>query len=488
MEPASSEAILGQSCEKHGYELRHYCVDCDEVVCTMKEHYGHNHDMLKNRSKQSDIITLIAEDTNVSSHQAKKRKMQAQHNAFENNGDNCEYTFDQMVGKVTLLYREHAVSGASRLPDCTMSSPIVISEHIKATVTLKDAYGFPIVNQSLDVSCNKELGFMKNLQIKEHGESRGQYVISYNPKRIEHHLLTVYWKEFHCTSKIVENLREYANINKEVKIITKYSPHFIIKAPYLLAKGPDNQIIFRSGKEIVVFDKYLQYSHVIGRTGKRCTTIFKAITGLAVDKNGNLYVADCDLHCILKFTLNGIPVSMLGCKGTGDGQFRSPYGLLLTQSQSLFVCDLSNHRVQVFKDEKFSYCFGEQGKEPGTCNYPIDLTTNNSEDKLFITDCNCRVQVFSTQGQFLKVFECHFTGVPYQLQRPIGIHHTPDGHLLISCHGTHCVMVFKDDGEFVSAIEGIHRGKERFTHPCGVVAMDNGQIVIAASYNRLVVF
>ena len=323
MEPASSEAILGESCEKHGYEL----VDCDEVVsiyCTMKEHDGYNHDMLKDRRrkrKKHDIITPIVGDTvetTVSSYQVKKRKMQPQHNLFEDDDDNDEYMFDQMVGKVTLRYGENVMSSVSRLPNCTMSGPIVVNEHVKATVTLKDACGSPIVNQSLDVSCNKELGFMKNLQIKQHGESRGHYVISYNPKRIERHLLSVHWKEFHCTSKVLKNLQDYANINTEVKIIDKYPPQFIIKAPHLLAKGSENQLIFRSGKELVVFDKYLQYSHIIGRTGKRCATIFKAITGLAVDKNGNIYVANCDLHCILKFTLNGIPISMIACKGTGE--------------------------------------------------------------------------------------------------------------------------------------------------------------------------
>jgi len=213
---------------------------------------------------------------------------------------------------------------------------------------------------------------------------------------------------------------------------------------------------------------------------------FQCITGIAVDKKGYLYVADCKLHCIQKFKLNGEFISQFGSKGTANNQFQSPYGLVLSQSELLFVCDLVNNRVQVFKSEQFLYCFGQRGAQPGTFNKPVDLTLNNSEDQLFITDYgNNRVQVFTLQGQFLKVFG-NFTDVPFKLQNPQGIHYTPDGHLLISSGGTNCVLVFEENGKFTSAIE---KTVCKFNRPCGVVMMDNGQIVIVDQDNyRLVVF
>jgi len=203
-----------------------------------------------------------------------------------------------------------------------------------------------------------------------------------------------------------------------------------------------------------------------------------------------LYVADCELHCIQKFKLNGEFISQFGSKDTANSQFQSPYGLVLSQSELLFVCDFYNHRIQVFRNQHFQYCFGQHGTEPGMFNNPIDLTLNNSEDQLFITDYgNIRVQVFTPKGKFLKVF-ANFTDVPFKLQRPVGIHYTPDGHLLVSSYSTNCVLVFKEDEKFTSAIEGTYQDKRRFNHPCGVVMMDNGQIVIAGGYNsdRLVVF
>ena len=83
----------------------------------------------------------------------------------------------------------------------------------------------------------------------------------------------------------------------------------------------------------------------------------------------------------------------------------------------------------------------------------------------------------------------NFTDIPFNLRDPVGIHYTPDGHLLISSNGTNCVLVFEEDGKFTSAIEGTYQSKKRFSYPCGVVMMINGDIVIADFHsNRLVVF
>ena len=382
------------------------------------------------------------------------------------------------------------VSGVPHLPHCRVRGPLAISRPVKVTVTLKDIYGFSVVQQSKDIEmrCNKEVEFLQNVRIEE--GSNGLYHIWYTPKRKEDHLLSVYWRGLVVNDeevKVSMNIRDYANIKEEVKIIDKYGPNNEqLECPFLMAKGPNNEVIVRnySTKQLVIFDEQLQHTHVIGGRGNG-NGKFKAIAGIAVDNKGYLYVADCGLHCIQKFTLNGQFVSQFGRYGTAEGQFNAPYGLVLSQSELLFLCDHGNHRIQVFKDEVFSYTFGQYGKEPGCFHHPRDLTLNSNEDQLFITEySNHRVQVFTPSGQFLRIFG-NFTDILFKLQRPVGIYYTPDNHLLISSCDNHCVLVFEEDGRFVSAIEG----KKRFINPCGVIMMDNGQIVIASvNTNKLVVF
>ena len=386
------------------------------------------------------------------------------------------------------------VSGVPHLPHCSVKGPLEKTVEVKVTVTLKDIYGFSVVQQSKDIEirCNKEVEFLQNVRIEE--ESNGLYHIWYIPKRKEDHLLSVYWRGLVVNDeevKVSMNIRDYANIKEEVKVIDKYGPNNEqFQQPYLMAKGPNNEVIVRnySTKQLVIFDEQLQYSCVIGGRGNG-NGKFQQITGIAVDNKGYLYVADSQLHCIQKFILNGQFVSQFGSKGTTEGQYNGPFGLVLSQAKLLFVCDSYNNRVQVIRNELFSYSFGQCGKEPGSFNCPRDLTLNSNEDQLFITEeRNSRVQVFTPSGQFLRVFG-NFTDIPFKLQSAAGIYYTSDNHLLISSYGNHCVLVFEKDGRFVSAIEGTYQGKKRFSNPGGVIMMDNGQIVIASGLdNKLVVF
>ena len=385
------------------------------------------------------------------------------------------------------------VSGVPHLPHCRVRGPLAISRPVKVTVTLKDIYGFSVVQQSKDIEihCNKEVEFLQNVRIEE--ESNGLYHIWYIPKRKEDHLLSVYWRGLVVNDeevKVSVNIRDYANIKEEVKVIDKYGPNNKqLKYPYLMAKGPNNEVIVHnsSTNQLVIFDEQLQYSHVIGGSGNG-NGKFQCIIGIAVDNKGYLYVTDSQLHCIQKFTLNGQFVSQCGSQGTAEGQFNAPYGLVLSQSELLFVCDRNNHRIQVFENDQYSYHFRQCDTKLGKIN-PTDLTLNSSEDQLFITEySNHKVQVFTPSGQFLRIFG-NFTDIPFKLQCPVGIYYTPDNHLLISSNGNHCVLVFEGDGRFVSAIEGTYQDKKRFSSPCGVIMMDNGQIVIAShTTNKLVVF
>ena len=386
------------------------------------------------------------------------------------------------------------VSGVPHLPHCSVRGPLERGDPVKVTVTLKDINGFSVVQQSkdLEIHCNKEGEFLQNVRIEE--ESKGVYHIWYNPKTKEDHLLSVYWRGLvvnHEEVKVPVNIRDYANIKQEVKVIDTYGPNNEqLKTPYLMAKGPNNEIFVRNSStyQLVIFDEQLQYSHVIGGRGNG-NGQFQNITGIAVDNKVYLYVADGDLNCIQKFTMRGHFVSQFGSKGTAAGQFNDLRGLVLSQSNLLFVCDSDNQRIQVFRNEQFSYTFGQYGKQPGYFNHPRDLMLNSNEDQLFITDChNHRVQVFTPNGQFLRIFG-NFTDIPFKLQYPVGIYYTPDNHLLISFNSNHCVLVFEEDGRFVSAIKGTYQGNKRFSYPSGVIMMNNGQIVIASGgTNKLVVF
>lgn len=148
-----------------------------------------------------------------------------------------------------------------------MTGCVKLISQIKVIATLTYTLKYPVENQSKDVE-----EILQSMHVAE--EPRGQYKISYSPQRKGDHSLSIYWKGIKVSHKEIEvllNMHEYDILKQEVKIIDKYGPTSKqVELPYLLAKGPDNELIVcdNSTNQLVVFDKYLQFSHVIGGTGR----------------------------------------------------------------------------------------------------------------------------------------------------------------------------------------------------------------------------
>lgn len=75
-----------------------------------------------------------------------------------------------------------------------------------------------------------------------------------------------------------------------------------------------------------------------------------SFTGIATDKDDNIYVTDVKKHRLLKLNKDGDEVNTIGSKGSSKGQFKEPRGVAVIDDEVL-VCDTCNHRVQVFESD-----------------------------------------------------------------------------------------------------------------------------------------
>src|SRR5262249_9648737 len=80
---------------------------------------------------------------------------------------------------------------------------------------------------------------------------------------------------------------------------------------------------------------------------------FRYPAGLAVDGQGNVYVADRDNHTIRKITAEGRVTTLAGSGQTGKTEgcgpaasFDSPTGLALDSQENLYVADSRNNRIR----------------------------------------------------------------------------------------------------------------------------------------------
>lgn len=142
------------------------------------------------------------------------------------------------------------------------------------------------------------------------------------------------------------------------------------------------------------FDTKGRFIHNFGDTGPASRQVHGP-TGLAVDRQGNVYVSSWFNNTIQKFDNRGRWLMSIGSKGSGDGQLNGPARLTMDRDGNLVVADWGNNRVQTFStDGRFLSKVGSQGREGGQFDQPVGVAVDN-QGNLFVSDAaNSRVQMF----------------------------------------------------------------------------------------------
>ena len=80
--------------------------------------------------------------------------------------------------------------------------------------------------------------------------------------------------------------------------------------------------------------------------------LFRQPTDVAWDSEGNIYITDGYINSrVAKYDKNGDWVKSWGTKGNGPGQFNLPHAIAIDRNNNIYVGDRSNRRVQVFDTE-----------------------------------------------------------------------------------------------------------------------------------------
>ena len=141
----------------------------------------------------------------------------------------------------------------------------------------------------------------------------------------------------------------------------------------------------------------------IGGTNGRGPGEFGFLTDVVEDSKGNIFVSEYgDYDRIQKFTSAGEYICEIGSHGTEPGKFLRPQGLVMDHRDRLWVCDASNHRVQVFdatqEPPAFEFSFGEHGDKAGQLSYPYNMFLDG-EGSIYVCEFgNHRIQKFDLEG------------------------------------------------------------------------------------------
>jgi DNA-binding beta-propeller fold protein YncE len=186
----------------------------------------------------------------------------------------------------------------------------------------------------------------------------------------------------------------------------------------------DNDRLFVSDpglRHILVFDKDHKAEDVI-------TAGLAEPSGLAIDtQNRLLYVADVELDQILVYDADTLKlVRKIGTTGhkhelTSAGDFAKPTGVAVDKEGNVYVADTLNNRIEIFDpDGNFISTFGKNGDGPGYFARPKGVALD-SDGHVWVADgVQDRVQVFTKEGQLLIAYGGHGL-LPGQFQGLVNI-------------------------------------------------------------------
>ncbi len=128
-------------------------------------------------------------------------------------------------------------------------------------------------------------------------------------------------------------------------------------------------------------------------------------------------------------------VQTWGTKGIGDGELKCPRALALRGRDELFVCDVLNHRIQVFHHAtgRFLRKWGEHGSNPGQLRYPVAIHVE--DDNLIVFDKPLKENIMVTR---LQMFSSSDSSYMYQINLPKS-YQSPSGILVDSTHSRYYI-------------------------------------------------
>jgi len=175
-------------------------------------------------------------------------------------------------------------------------------------------------------------------------------------------------------------------------------------SPGGLAIDNENRLLYVTDAEqdlVLVYDADPPFKLIrkLGKPGTQHTSTvpgeFAKPAGVAVDQDGNVFVADTWNNRIEEFNADGTFIRTFGEVGDGPGYFARPKGVSIDGDGHVWVADALQDRVQVFTPEgRLLIYMGESGWLPGQFQSLADVKVDKNNRVLTTELYPGRLQVF----------------------------------------------------------------------------------------------
>jgi gliding motility-associated-like protein len=243
-----------------------------------------------------------------------------------------------------------------------------------------------------------------------------------------------------------------------------------------------------------------------GVDGQGVLASFNSPRGLAVDRTGNIYVADIGNNKIRRITPTGVVSTFAGTgvRGYSDGpalssQFSSPYEMAFDNDENLYVIDALNFRIRRITPSGIVSTFAGSGSQASIDGVGINASFDgligivfNPEGFFLVTEIETgkirRITMDGTVSTFAGSTPGYQDGSSStaQFDRPWGIDMSSNGYYFITDMGNRRIRMISPQG-VVSTISGngspgFNTGNiasSNYTQPTGIRVASNGLVYVS---------
>jgi streptogramin lyase len=200
---------------------------------------------------------------------------------------------------------------------------------------------------------------------------------------------------------------------------------------------------------------------------------------VAVDEQGNVYITTANVK---KYDKDGKFITQWGGLGSGEGQFDLPTGIAVDKDRNVYVDDFRNRRIQKF-DSNGKFLL-EWAPDPAGSPGSIAVDQNGNVYISLFEGEDHRIQKFDSNGKLLLTWGDTGSGDGQFAGQIEDIAIDQDGNLYVTDSHNHRIQKFDSNGNFLAKFGGgpSQEGKGQFDDPLGIAVDSQGNIYVVDSY------
>ena len=253
-----------------------------------------------------------------------------------------------------------------------------------------------------------------------------------------------------------------------------------LSSPAGVAIDKKGQVIIaeEGGNRISIYSPSGDFVKSFGRKGS-APGQFKNPCGVAVDRACNIFVAEAGNHRIQKFTADGEFVASVEIKGITTWFWTSPPSIGIGPSDEVYVCDNAKlkHEVQILNSDlslKLDTTFGSR-----QLSHPWDVAFD-SRGNVYIADFEKSngIHVFTKEGHYVREFKTK--GSNEKLTSCAGISIDTNDVVYVTEKNINRVSLFTTEGQYLTSFGT----QGELTKPYGIAVDKDGLVYICDSGNN----